>query len=59
MFSLFRTIQIQDRFEFKLNECLFIPGSKCSYFLVQVLHFPDDKIEAQCPGGFSDLFDGT
>lgn len=40
-------------------KCLFISGSKFSYFLVQILCFTDEKMEIQGLGGLSDMLGGT
>lgn len=55
MFSLFRTVQIQVRFEFKWNTVA-VSGNEFSYFLVKILCFTDKEIEAQSLGRLSDLF---
>lgn len=59
MFSLFRTVQIQVRFlelfKYRSNgiQWLFL---EISYFLVKILCFTDEQIEAQSLGRLSDLF---
>lgn len=61
MFSFLRTVEVQVRFEFKWSVILylFISRSKFYYFLIKILCFTDEEIEARGLGGLSDLFNDT